>query len=176
MLIWDLFEFVLRRGLIVQRRFHFCWAGLTWCQGISLHPTREETQNTQEAGGQHSQASWPWLTKRIFQATWHHAQLIKLEEEGGRGRHWEWQCLSSQATVTCDGAWHSWRWLNTYLPMVSDKCVPCFVFFICMAFILSIKLPLTQPTSFFTFMLLILSPIPPGVIEHVVWCLVINWG
>lgn len=50
-----------------------------------------------------------------------------------------------------------------------------FSFLILMAFLLPIKLPLFQPTSFLTFP--ILSPIPPGMIEHVaVWWLVISWG
>lgn len=79
---------------------------------------------------------------------------------------------------------HSYMWWSLAFLEVAEHLPPhgkwqmcsLFCFFICMAFILSIKLPLTQPTSFFTFMLLILSPIPPGVIEHVVWCLVINWG
>ena len=72
----------------------------------------------------------------------------------------EWWHLSSQVTITRDGALLSWRWLNTCLPMGSAERIPCFALLACMAFTLPIKLSLSQPTSFFTFTLLILSPIP----------------
>jgi len=76
--------------------------------------------------------------------------------------------LSSQVTVICDGALLSWGWLNTYLPMGSGEGVPRFALLASMAFALSIKLSLFQPTSFLTFILVILSPIPAvrGVSEQ----------
>jgi len=86
---------------------------------------------------------------------------IKLGEEGRKGGHSELWHLSSQVTVSCDGTLLSWRWLNTYLPMGSRERIPCFALLMCMAFVLPIKLSLSQPTSFPTFTLPFLPPIPP---------------
>ena len=86
--------------------------------------------------------------------------------------------MSSQVTVTGDGALLSWRWLNTRLPMGSGERIPYFALLACVAFALLIKLSLSQPTNFLTFTLSILSPIPPGVGSEraAVWCLVAGWG
>ena len=81
--------------------------------------------------------------------------------------------MSSQVTVMRDAALLSWRWLNTCLPIGSGESIPYFALLTCAAFALLIKLSLSQPTSFFTFTLLILSPIPPGGSEQAaVWGLV----
>jgi len=59
-----------------------------------------------------------------------------------------------------DGAPLSWRWLNTSLLMESGELIPCFALLVCAAFGLLVKLSLSQPMSFLSFMLLILSCIP----------------
>ena len=73
----------------------------------------------------------------------------------------KWQRLSSQVTIRCDGALLSWRWLNTCLLMGSSEWIPCFALLVRGAFASPIKLSWSQPTVFFNFTLLILSPIPP---------------
>ena len=59
-----------------------------------------------------------------------------------------------------------WRWLNTCLPMGSSELIPCSALLVGAAFASPIKLSLSQPTSFHTFTLLILFPIPPGRSER----------
>lgn len=66
-------------------------------------------------------------------------------------------CLSSQLITTCDEDLLSLRWLNACLFMGSSEFVPLLVH---VSFALAIKLSLLQPRSFFTFPLLITSPIP----------------
>jgi len=78
----------MKTVLIMQGCFSYWWAVLTQSQGhfcFSPHPTSEEAGSAQGAGRGHSQDSWPQLTQGIFPAVWHHAQHIKLGEEGGRG-------------------------------------------------------------------------------------------
>jgi len=86
---------------------------------------------------------------------------VVLGEEEGRGGCSKLWRLSSQVTVTCDGALLYWRWLNTCLPMGSSERIPSFALLAPAAFALPVKLTLSQPTSLLTFTLLILSPIPP---------------
>ena len=91
----------------------------------------------------------------------------KAGEEEGRGGYSEWCCLSSQVSVTRDGALLSWRWLNACLPMGSSERIPCFVSLACTAFALPIRLSLSQSMRWFLiFTLLTLSPIPPGGSER----------
>ena len=106
------------------------------------------------------------------------AQHVKLEEEEGKGGRLEWWRLSSQVTVTRDGALLSWGRLNTCLLMGSGEWIPCFALLACTAFALPIKLSLSQSMSFLTFFTLpILSPIPPRASERAaVWCLAAGWG
>ena len=77
--------------------------------------------------------------------------VYKLGEEEGSGGHLALWRLSSQVTVTRDGALLSWGWLNTCLPMGSGEWIPCFALLACMSFALPIKLSLSQPMSFLTF-------------------------
>lgn len=70
--------------------------------------------------------------------------------------------FSSQVIVTQDRARLYWRWLKTCLVMRSGKLICCFAWLICTAFASPINLSLFQPTSFLTYMLLILSHIPPA--------------
>ena len=167
------FGFVLRTVLITQGCFCYCWAVLTQSQGLfcsSHHPTSEWAGGAQGVGRGHSRDSWPQLTKGISHTIWRHAQHIKLGEEEGRRAHLERWRLSSQVTVTRDGALLSWRWLNSCLTMGSGEWIPCFALLVCAAFALPVKLSLSQPTNFLTFTLLILSPIPLGASEQAaVW-------
>lgn len=75
------------------------------------------------------------------------------------GKIWSNDVLSFQVTVTCDEAQLSWGRLNTYLPVGNGEWKPCFAFLGYTAFAFLIKLSLSQPMSFLTFSLLILSPI-----------------
>jgi len=68
--------------------------------------------------------------------------------------------LSSQVTVTRDGALLSWSWLNTCLLMGSSELISWFALLACVAFALPIKQSVSQPTSFLTFTLPIIFPIP----------------
>ena len=70
----------------------------------------------------------------------------------------EWWHLSSQVTTMGDGALLSWR----CLPVGSGELIPCFDLLVHAASALPVKLALSQPTSFLTFTLLILSSIPVG--------------
>ena len=128
------FGFVLKTALIIEGRFHYCWAVLTESQGLfccSHHPTSKLARSAQEAGRGRSQDSWPELTKGIFHTLWCHVQRIKLGEVEGRGGCLEWWCLSSQVSVTHDGALLCWRWLNTCLLMGSSEWIHCFSLFVC---------------------------------------------
>ncbi|KAK4817083.1 LOW QUALITY PROTEIN: hypothetical protein QYF61_027914 [Mycteria americana] len=58
------------------------------------------------------------------------------------------------------GSVSSPKWLNTCLPTGSSEGIPCFALLACAAFAFPIKLSSSQPSSFLTFALLILSPIP----------------
>ena len=174
------FGSVLRTVLITQGCFCYCWAVLTQSQGLfcfSHHTTSEEVEVVQEAGRGRSWDSWPQLTKGIFHTIWRHAQHLKQGEEEERGGCSEWCRLPSQVTVTRGGALLSWRWLNTCLLMGSCELIPCFALLACVAFALPIKLSLSQPTSFCTFTLLILSPIPLGESERAAaWYWAAHWG
>ena len=137
---------------------------LTQSQGLfcfSHHPTREEAGGAQGVGRGHSWDSWPQLTKGIFQTMWRHAQHIKLGEEEGRGGTFRVMVFVFPSNRYVWWSLASWRWLNTCLPMGSSEWIPYFALLACTAFALPIKLFLSQPTSFLTFTLLILSPIPP---------------
>ena len=91
----------------------------------------------------------------------------KKEKGGGCSELWH---LSSQITVTRDGALLSWRWLNTCLLMGSSELIPYLALLVCAAFALHIKLSLSQPVNFLTFALLILSSILRGGSERAaVW-------
>ena len=85
--------------------------------------------------------------------------------------------LSSQVTAMCDGALLSWRWLNTCLPRGSSEWILCFALLAWVAFALPIKLSLSQPMSFLTFTLPILSLTPQGGSERAaVWGLAASGG
>lgn len=58
--------------------------------------------------------------------------LYKGRKKEEWGRHLEGWSLSSQVTITCDGALLFWRWLNTWLPMRSSELTPCFALPVCM--------------------------------------------
>ena len=172
--------FVLKTVLIIQRCVLYCGAELTQSQFLfcfSHCPTSERAGHVQGAGRGHRWDSWPQLTKGIFHTRCRHAQLTKLGEGKGREGCSEWWCLSSQGTVTCDGALLSWTWLNTCLLMGSSEWIPCFDLLACLAFGLPIKLSLFQPTSFLTFTLPVLSPCHcEGSEWAAVWYLVAGWG
>lgn len=50
----------------------------------------------------------------------------------------EWP-LSSQVTITCDGALLSWIQLNTCLPMEKNELIPCVAWLVCAAFALPLN-------------------------------------
>lgn len=75
-----------------------------------------------------------------------------------KGNVWSDGFLTSQVTVRHDTALLSWKQLNTCLLMGSWKWIPCLDLLVCMAFTFLIKLSLSQPSSFLTFTLTILSP------------------
>jgi len=61
--------------------------------------------------------------------------------------------------------------------MGSSELIPYLALLTCMAFVLPIELSLSQPMSFLTSTLLILSPIPLWVSERVAfWGLAAGWG
>jgi len=72
-------------------------------------------------------------------------------KEGGREGCLELWRLSSQVTVTCDGALLSWRWPNTCLSVGSSELIPYFALFVRAAFVL----PIARDFSLLPF---ILSP------------------
>jgi len=70
----------------------------------------------------------------------------------------------------CDGALLSWRFPNTCLPMGSSELISYFVLLVQTAFAFPNKLYLSESTSFPTYILLILSPIPPvGSKPAILW-------
>ena len=166
--------FVLKTVLLTQGYFSDCWSALTQSQGLfCFSPHQQIGQSAQEPGEGTRLGSWPQLTKGIFHATWRHAQHIKLGEGGNGGERLKWQHLSSQVTIMCDGALLSWRWLNSCLPMGSGEWIPYFALLAHAGFTLPVTLSLSQPTSFLTFTLLILSPVPPWG-ERASGCLVLS--
>lgn len=94
---------------------------------------------SQQLGRGQNRHIWPHLIKVIFHTTWHHAQHIKLGEEGGRRRCSEWWHLSFQVTVTRDGALLFWRWFNMGLLIGSGELIPCFSLLLCVAFTIFIS-------------------------------------
>jgi len=60
------------------------------------------------------------------------------------------------------GALLSWRWLNSCLLIASSERISGFALLACMAFALPTKLSLSQPMSFLTFTLPVLSPSHQG--------------
>lgn len=95
---------------------------------------------------------WP---KETFQTMWHHAQYMKLQEEG---EHLQWWCLSSWDTVMCDGAMLTW--MVKHLPAHGEHQIN---FLFCFARTCSssllIKLSESRPTSFLASALPVLSPV-----------------
>lgn len=95
----------------------------------------------------------------------------------------EWCRLFSQVTATHNCACLAWRWLSTWLPMGNSERNPCLALLIvwgpwetvneilvllcllCEAFVLLIKLFLSQPICFLTSTLLIHSPVSLEVEE-----------
>jgi len=84
----------------------------------------------------------------------------KVGEDEGVGKCLEWWHLHSQVTVTRDGAVFSRRWRNSCLQMGSSKGVSYFALLVHVVFALPIQLSSSQPTSFLTFTIPILSAIP----------------
>jgi len=155
--------------------FSYCWAVLTQSQGLFLllsfshHPTRAGWGCTSWEHT-HSRDSWPQLTKGISLTLWCHAHNKKLVGEG-RGERSERWCLSSQVTITHDGALRAEGWLNTCLLMGSSKWIPCSALLPGVAFALPVKLSFPQFMSFPAFTL------PQEGSEGVaVWCLAASWG
>jgi len=144
---------------MTQGCFSYCWAVLTRHQGLFCS---------------HQRVGWGWakgwegaqqgqLTPTDHRDTPCHRTSCSAMTAGGRWRKGgcseRWH-LFSQVTITHDGALLSWRWLNTCLPMGSKEWIPCCALLAGMAFALPINLPLSQPMSFLTFTLPILSPHP----------------
>ena len=155
------------------------WEVLRQSQGLfcfSPHPTSEQAGGVQGVG----QGTQPGqLTPTDQRDIPDHMASCSAYKAGGRRKrgHSELWHLPSQVTITRDGALLSWRWLNTCLPMGNSGWIPCFVLIVYVAFALPIKLPLSEPMSFLTFTLLILSLIPPGGSEWAAVCfLVASWG
>jgi len=66
-----------------------------------------------------------------------------------------------------------------HLPVMgSSEWIPWFASLACAAFALPVKQSLSQPTTFPTFTLLILSPIPlgEGSEQAAVWCSAAGWS
>ena len=96
---------------------------------------------------------------------------IKAGERGRKGRHLELWHLSCHVTIMNVAALCSWRWLNTCLLMGSSEWIPWFALLARAAFAILINLSLLQLTSFLTFTLPVLSPVPLWGSEQVaVWC------
>lgn len=57
------------------------------------------------------------LTKVVSHTIQHHAQHAKPRERRWKGECLQQLCLPSLIIVTCDGAWLTWEWLNTFLLM-----------------------------------------------------------
>jgi len=75
--------------------------------------------------------------------------------------------MSSQVTVTRDGALLSWRWLNIGLLVGSSEGIGCFCLAPAHSFTLPVRMSLSQPISFLTFTLPNLSRILVGRSEEV---------
>lgn len=122
----------------------------------------------------HSFKLWqqPELTKEIVHTVWCNDQLRKLGKEEGLGWCLEFWPLSSQVTVLCDKALLSWKWLNLCLLMAPSEWILYFALFTHAAFAFSIKISLSQPSRFFSF-LLIWFP-SPACWERDAWAAV--WG
>lgn len=102
----------------------------------------------------HSQNSWPQVTKGIPQTMWCRS-LRGKDKEGGDIQLWD---LSSQISVTHEEALLSWGQLNICLVMERSEWTTYFALLACRAFVLPIKLFLSQSTSFLAFALPILTP------------------
>ena len=125
--------------LIIQECLHYHWALLTQHQSLFcflLHLTSKEAGDAQD-GRRNSQDSWPQVTKRVFHNIQHHAQHMKLRKEEGGVRHSE--------------RWHlSYQWSPAFLRMAEHLLthgkrwiIPCFLWLLCMAFALPLKLSLS---------------------------------
>lgn len=106
----------------------------------------------------------------IFHTTECQGQPNKREEEERRGSIQRNSILSSQVTVTHDGALLSWGWVNTCLPMKSGELFLALFARAC-CFALSIKLSIFQPMTLSTCTSSNLFPIPlQGSEGAAVWC------
>jgi len=94
---------------------------LTQCQGPSPHLTSEDAGGPQEAGRGHSGGQLTTTDQRDIPYRMTLCSVYKVGEERGRGGSSEWWHLSSQVTITYDGALLSWRWLNTGLTMGNSE-------------------------------------------------------
>jgi len=160
------FRFVITTVLITQGYFSYCWTVLTQCQGLfcsSHRPTSEQAGGAQEAGRGHSWDSWPsWLKGYLIPSD----ITLSNKNRGGRrrkGRTFEVMvfCLPKQSLHVMEPCFPGDGWT----PACRWEAVNEFPILLCLvlaAFALPVKLSLTQRTSFLTFTLLILSPIPLG--------------
>lgn len=164
------FRFVLNTRWIIQRCICYCSAGLTQNQSLFCF---SYCQAGKAGGGAWEETQPGQTTQTTPEKGYFRPFHIMLniwggggggKKEGGRrrksGTHLDWWCLSSQATVKCDGALLFWRCLNTCLPMGIGELIPYFSFHVHAATPFPIKWSSYQSTNFLPFALTVLSPVP----------------
>lgn len=154
-MVWTCAETVL----LTQGYFGYCSAAIAHHQGFSAPhtPWQKEGWGCTKSweGTQPGQLS-P-THPEIYYIIWHHMQQIKLGEEGGRMAHLEWCHFPNHHRVCMSPAFLGrgellpahWKWWLNSLFYFASVC----------AFRLPIKVSLHLPTSFLSFILLILSPV-----------------
>ena len=162
-MFWICFGFVTEKVLIIYRCFGYLWTVLTQCQdllfftyyttGSRLGMHKKLGRNT--AGT--ADPDWPKGYSTPYDITLCNKNWGK---EGGRWGCLQLWSLSSQVTVKYGGALLSWTWLNTCLLLGNRNWFPYFALLVHTAFILPVKMSLSQSMSFLMSTLLILFRIP----------------
>lgn len=95
--------------------------------------------NSQNLEGGTTKNSWPEISKGTFRTIWRHAQYIDW------GSYWRWR--RGVAAWEC----------ADYCVQVLGNCITCFIYSLCcylFSLCRSLKLTLTQPMSFYLFLLI----------------------
>lgn len=141
------FGFLMKIVVLRHQCFSYCRAVKLRAKIFSAsHTAREELGVHKDPGGgtaRTADSDWPEGYLIPYGIMLSNDTAVKKEELGTfvvmtfvfLRNHYAWWTL------------HSWKWLNTCLPMGSSKLIPCFSLIVHSAFALPTELLLSQPTS-----------------------------
>ena len=169
------FGFVLKKELIIQGCFSYCWAVLTQCQGLfcfSHRPNSEWAGGAQKAGKGHIQdadPNWPQGYSTPYDVMLSTKKLGEAEGRGGCSELWSPDgrvmepCCHGNGWMPAEGK----QWMNS---LFCFACMPSFFFTYETVFISA------QKFSYFYRSGSVPQPTGAGSEGPVVWYLAADWS